>query len=164
MELSLTLSGIWVWSEQARDFSYAFQVRGSRECGNSSRFPKDNKTIMDSLALITQQESSVNSLFQSRSTDQSVDLSKDKLPFSVNQMKSTRALWHLFLSLSMVVPHTFVDTCVLAAVSVSKYMKQWRVKIILKLTYACCSHTVSLSVCMCYIPGTLKFTFKFQMS
>lgn len=56
------------------------------------QFPKDNKTIMDSLAIITQQEFSVNSLFQSRSTDQSVDLSKDKLPFSGNQRKSTRAL------------------------------------------------------------------------
>lgn len=126
MELSLTLSGVWMWPEQTRDSFYAFQVTCSHECRNSSQFPKDNKTIMDSLA-VTQGEFSVNSLSQRRSTDQSVDLSEDKLPFSVNQMKSTRALWHLFLSLSTVTLHAYVDTCLLAAGFVSKYRKQWRV-------------------------------------
>lgn len=56
--------------------------------------PKDNQTIMDPIAIIWWKSSLSTASFQ-RSTAQSVDLCNNKLPFSFNQVKSTRVLWHL---------------------------------------------------------------------
>lgn len=59
-------------------------------------------------------------------------------------------------------PPTVIHPWILRTVLRSKCMTQWRVKILLPLTCACSSLTVPLYGCLCYIPGTLKCTFKFQ--
>lgn len=114
---------------------------------------------MDSVAIIW--EFLVSSLFQI-SAHLSVDLSNAKLPFSVNQRKSTKALWHVFHPLWRVVLCIYVDTCLPVADFVSKYMKRWTVKIIFILTYARSFHTDSLTVCMLYTKCIKKSHLNFK--
>lgn len=83
-----------------------------------------------------------------------MDSCSNALPFSVNQVDSSE---HLPFPRS-----TGIDPWVLRTVLMSKCVTQWRVKILLQLTCACCSHTIPPYGCLCHIPGTLKFTFQFQ--